>query len=86
MNEEQKKSLSFIRNIGDNYNVTVIEGITGSGKTLVYFERIRDLVGKGFQALILLPEIALTNQFSRRFEEFFGTQPAIWHSATTKKK
>ena len=65
LNTEQKKSLAFIRNIGNNYNVTVLEGVTGSGKTLVYFERIKDLINKGFQALILLPEIALTNQFSR---------------------
>ena len=85
LNDEQKKSLSFIRNIGTSYNVTVLEGVTGSGKTLVYFQRIKDLVIKGYQALILLPEIALTDQFSRRFKEFFGAEPAIWHSATTKK-
>ena len=85
LNVEQKKSLTFIRNIGNNYNVTVLEGVTGSGKTLVYFERVKDLIDKGFQALILLPEIALTNQFSRRFEEFFGAEPAIWHSSSTKK-
>ena len=85
LNVEQKKSLVFIRSIGNNYNVTVLEGVTGSGKTLVYFERIKDLIQKGFQALILLPEIALTNQFSRRFKEFFGAEPAIWHSGTTKK-
>ena len=85
LNSEQKKSLAFIRSIGNNYNVTVIEGVTGSGKTLVYFERIKDIVNKDLQALILLPEIALTNQFSRRFREFFGAEPAIWHSDTTKK-
>jgi len=85
LNTEQKKSLAFIRNIGNNYNVTVLEGVPGSGKTLVYFKRIKDLIDKGFQALILLPEIALTNQFSRRFKEFFGAEPAIWHSGTTKK-
>ena len=85
LNNEQKKSLSFIRNIGSDYSVTVLEGITGSGKTLVYFRRIRDIIDKGDQALILLPEIALTNQFSRRFKEFFGSEPAIWHSGTTKK-
>jgi len=85
LNVEQKKSLAFIRSIGNNYNVTVLEGVTGSGKTLVYFERIKDLIQKGSQALILLPEIALTNQFSRRFKEFFGAEPAIWHSGTTKK-
>jgi len=85
LNAEQKKSLTFIRSVGNNYSVTVLEGVTGSGKTLVYFERINDLIKKGFQALILLPEIALTTQFSRRFQEFFGAEPAIWHSKTTKK-
>ena len=71
LNVEQKKSLSFIRSIGDSYNVTVLEGVTGSGKTLVYFKRIKDILSKGLQCLILLPEIALTNQFSERFKEFF---------------
>jgi len=85
LNAEQKRSLTFMRSIGNNYNVIVLEGVAGSGKTLVYFERIKDLIDKGFQALILLPEIALTNQFSRRFQEFFCAEPAIWHSGTTKK-
>jgi len=85
LNEEQKKSLTYMRTAGDNYNVTVLEGVTGSGKTLVYFNRMKDIVDRGYQALILLPEIALTNQFSRRFEDFFGSEPAIWHSGTTKK-
>jgi len=85
LNTEQKKSLAFIKSIGKNYNVTVLEGVAGSGKTLVYFVRIKDFIDKGFQALILLPEIALTNQFSRRFKEFFGAEPAIWHSGATKK-
>jgi len=85
LNPDQKKSLNFFRKIGNNYNVTVLEGVTGSGKTLVYFERIKDFINKDFQALILLPEIALTNQFSRKYKEFFGNEPAIWHSAATKK-
>ncbi len=85
LNSDQKKSLAFIRSMGNNYNVTVLEGVTGSGKTLVYFERIKDFIEKGFQALVLLPEIALTSQFQRRFKEFFGFEPAIWHSDTTKK-
>ncbi len=85
LNIEQKKSLNFMRKIGNNFNVTVLEGVTGSGKTLVYFERIIDLIEKGLQVLILLPEIALTSQFSRRFQEFFGAEPAIWHSGTKKK-
>jgi len=85
LNDEQKKSLAFIRSTGKKYNVTVIEGVTGSGKTLVYFSRIKDLIDRNLQALILLPEIALTNQFSTRFKEFFGVDPAIWHSGTSKK-
>jgi primosomal protein N' (replication factor Y) len=85
LNGEQKKSLSFLRSAGNNYKVTVLEGVTGSGKTLVYFERIKDIINKGFQSLIMLPEIALTNQFSKKFEEFFGSEPAIWHSGTSKK-
>ena len=85
LNEQQKKSLSFLRKLGENYNVSVLEGITGSGKTLVYFERIKDIINKKKQALILLPEIALTNQFKTRFKDYFGAEPAIWHSATTKK-
>ena len=85
LNEEQKKSLNYMRSVGNKYNVTVLEGVTGSGKTLVYFNRIKDILDKGYQALILLPEIALTNQFSRRFEDFFGSAPAIWNSSATKK-
>ena len=85
LNDEQKNSLSFIRSTGNKYNVSVLEGVTGSGKTLVYFNRIKDFTNKGKQALILLPEIALTNQFSRRFKDFFGSEPAIWHSSATKK-
>jgi len=85
LNSDQKTSLNFMKNVGNNYNVTVLEGIAGSGKTLVYFERIKDLINNGFQALILLPEIALTNQFRERFKVFFGAEPAIWHSGTTIK-
>jgi len=85
LNDEQKSSLTFMRSIGRKYNVSVLEGVTGSGKTLVYFNRIKDFTDTERQALILLPEIALTNQFSRRFKDFFGSDPAIWHSNETKK-
>jgi len=85
LNIQQNKSFNFIRGRGNNYNVIVLEGVTGSGKTFVYFKRVKELVSKGFQALILLPEIALTNQFSRKYKDFFGSDAAIWHSSTTKK-
>ena len=77
LNDEQKKSLTFIRSFGENYNVSVLEGVTGSGKTIVYFERIKDIIHQGRQALILIPEIALTNQFKTRFKDFFGSEPEL---------
>ncbi len=59
---------------------TLLEGITGSGKTEVYFEALAECFAKGKQALVLLPEIALTTTFLERFEQRFGARPAEWHS------
>jgi len=80
LNKDQKKSLEDLRKFGNAFNVSLLQGVTGSGKTIVYFERIKEILNKGHQVLILLPEIFLTNQFKDRFEEFFGFLPAIWHS------
>ena len=80
LNNEQKHALNSLESLGDNFTVSVLQGITGSGKTLVYFERIRKLVQENKQALILIPEIFLTTQFKNRFKLFFGYEPAIWHS------
>ena len=63
-----------------------MQGTTGSGKTLVYFECIKKIIQNNDQALVLLPEIFLTNEFKSRFEDFFGFEPAIWHSKITPKK
>ena len=54
------------------FRVHVLQGTTGSGKTMVYFEALKDIINKGFQGLILLPEIGLTGQFEKKFIEFFG--------------
>ncbi|WP_280776192.1 primosomal protein N' [Rhizobium sp. SG_E_25_P2] len=62
------------------FNVTLIDGVTGSGKTEVYFEAIAEAIRQGKQALILLPEIALTPAFLERFQDRFGAKPAEWHS------
>src|SRR5262249_39130018 len=62
------------------YSVTLIDGVTGSGKTAVYFEAVAEILRRGRQALILMPEIALTAQFLDRFAERFGVRPAEWHS------
>ena len=85
LNKEQKKALSDLKNFGDKFSVSVLQGITGSGKTLVYFERIKELINSNKQALVLLPEIFLTNQFKERFLEYFGFEPNIWHSKITPK-
>ncbi len=63
------------------YSVSLLDGVTGSGKTEVYFEAVARTLEKGEQALILLPEIALTSQFLSRFETRFGCRPVEWHSA-----
>jgi primosomal protein N' (replication factor Y) (superfamily II helicase) len=85
LNKEQKNSLELLRSFDNNFNVSVLQGITGSGKTLVYFERIKDVIKKNEQALILLPEIFLTNQFKDRCVEYFGFEPEVWHSKITPK-
>ena len=62
------------------YTVTLLDGVTGSGKTAVYFEGVAENIRRQRQSLILMPEIALTAQFLDRFTERFGTRPAEWHS------
>ena len=86
LTNEQKKSLNEINISNHKFNVHVLQGTTGSGKTIVYFEALKKILEKGFQGLIMLPEIGLTNQFEKKFIEFFGFKPAIWHSGITKKK
>ncbi|MGQ0455843.1 MAG: primosomal protein N' [Hyphomicrobium sp.] len=66
---------------GANFSVTLLDGVTGSGKTEVYFEAVARALQAGKQILIMLPEIALTSQFLDRFERRFGVQPNEWHSA-----
>ncbi|RWC03012.1 MAG: DEAD/DEAH box helicase, partial [Mesorhizobium sp.] len=62
------------------FGVTLLDGVTGSGKTEVYFEAVAAALDRGMQVLILLPEIALTHAFLERFQERFGAKPAEWHS------
>lgn len=62
------------------FGVRLLDGVTGSGKTEVYFEAIASALKTGYQALVLLPEIALSAQWLSRFESRFGVRPAVWHS------
>ena len=82
---EQKEALNQMNLSNKKFKVHVLQGITGSGKTIVYFEVLKKILKEGYQGLILLPEIGLTGQFEKKFIEFFGFKPAIWHSGITKK-
>ncbi len=68
------------------YAVTLIDGVTGSGKTEVYFEAMADAIRRRRQSLILMPEIALTAQFLDRFAARFGVRPAEWHSELSPRR
>ncbi|MBC2668656.1 primosomal protein N' [Novosphingobium piscinae] len=59
----------------------LLDGVTGSGKTECYFEAVATAIALGRQVLVLLPEIALTENFLRRFEARFGVPPVLWHSS-----
>ncbi len=86
LNQEQLEALKFLEKENNKFDVSVLQGTTGSGKTLVYFERLKKIIKKNKQALVLLPEIFLTNDFKSRFQDFFGFEPAIWHSKITPKQ
>ena len=86
LSKEQKICLKKMNISNQKFRVHVLQGTTGSGKTIVYFEALKQIINKGFQGLILLPEIGLTGQFQKKFIEFFGFEPAIWHSGVSKKK
>jgi len=85
LSKEQLASVNAITKNDDKFRVHVIQGTTGSGKTIVYFNGLKKKISEGFQGLILLPEIGLTGEFQRKFKEFFGFEAAIWHSSVTKK-
>ena len=68
------------------FSVMLLEGVTGSGKTEVYFEAVAAALRADRQVLILMPEIALTAQFTQRFEARFGVRPGEWHSGVSAKR
>ena len=81
LNDEQREAAASLSGaIGKGFDPVLLDGVTGSGKTEVYFEAIAECLRQGRQALVLLPEIALTEPFLKRFEARFGCAPAAWHS------
>lgn len=79
--EQQAAADELVRKIGHGFRVTLLNGVTGSGKTEVYFEAVAEAFRQGKQVLIMVPEIGLTSQWLGRFEKRFGVKPAKWHSA-----
>ena len=88
LNEAQARAAAALAQAvaARRFSATLLEGVTGSGKTEVYFEAVAEAVRQGGQALIMLPEIALTNQFLERFAARFGVRPAEWHSGIAANK
>ncbi len=86
LNEEQENAFNEISKKNKNFRVHLLQGTTGSGKTIVYFKAIKEKIKDGYQALILLPEIGLTKEFEKKFIDYFGFKPAIWHSGITPKR
>jgi primosomal protein N' (replication factor Y) len=77
---QEEAAIRLRAKAGQGFSVTLLDGVTGSGKTEVYFEAIAAALEKGRQVLVLVPEIALTQQFLERFQDRFGAKPAEWHS------
>ena len=87
LNTKQQNAIDVIeKSLFKKISPIVLEGVTGSGKTEVYFEAIEKVLAEKKQALIMLPEISLTPQLELRFKERFGFAPDIWHSKITEKK
>ncbi|MEP4978338.1 primosomal protein N' [Ascidiaceihabitans sp.] len=85
LTEDQAAASTYLASeiAGARYGTTLLRGVTGSGKTEVYLEAVAAALKAGRQALVLLPEIALTAEFLKRVEERFGARPAEWHSGAT---
>ncbi len=83
MGDQVAAADTLVAQIGGGFTATLLKGVTGSGKTEVYLEAVAECLRRGQQALVLLPEIALTADFLGRVEARFGVRPAEWHSGVT---
>jgi primosomal protein N' (replication factor Y) len=84
---QQRSAVDSMRALAANgtFHVALLDGVTGSGKTEVYFEAVAEIIRRGKQSLILMPEISLTGQFLDRFAQRFGVRPLEWHSEITPR-
>ena len=83
---EQERAFNELVRHDNSFRVHLLQGTTGSGKTIVYFKAVEKIIHKGQQSLILLPEIGLTGEFEKKFKKFFGFEAAVWHSKITPKR
>lgn len=85
LTEDQQAGVDILKSAieTERYGTVLLRGVTGSGKTEVYLEAVAECLRKSRQALVLLPEIALTSEFLTRVEARFGARPAEWHSGAT---
>ena len=88
LNGDQALAAAALRDAVEahKFSAHLLDGVTGSGKTEVYFEAVAEAISRGKQVLILLPEIALTIQFLERFAARFGVRPTEWHSDLSQKE
>lgn len=86
LSSDQAEAAASMRAKAVGFSVTLLDGVTGAGKTEVYFEAIAEALKLGKQSLVMLPEIALSAQWLGRFEARFGVRPAEWHSDLTQAK
>ncbi len=87
LTQEQKNAADqLVEKINKGFSVTLLDGVTGSGKTEVYFEAVAAALAEEKQVLVTVPEIALTSQWLGRFERRFGVKPACWHSGLSQKE
>ena len=86
LTNEQKETIKSMTEHNKGFNVSLLHGVTGSGKTRVYMHLVKQKISEGFQCLILVPEIILTSEWVKEIEEDFGISPIIYHSAISKNK
>lgn len=85
LNTDQELCVNQIKEKLNQFSPFLLDGIMGSGKTEVYFDILFEILKRKQQGLVLLPEISLTQQWVKRFEERFGFKPLLWHSKVTIK-
>ena len=87
LNQEQQKIFDDVwHHKKHGFKTHLIDGVTGSGKTELYLKLIEETLVQGGQSLVLLPEIALTEEWTKRFKSYFGCEPFVWHSKQTRSQ